>query len=213
MEPSTRDAREAREARARLYGATVTFANKKRLAETLVSGLGGADGASRAGAGDGHAATHRPATAAVLCEWALATLAWAGLAADISDRGPPCGDSAGSGARGGIGGGGALKKPLSKPSAPPPRAVGGAPPDAETICADADVWRVLVDALDATGESRLGSASSAYTPNATAATHVVRAAAAAAAAAAALSRSEERRRPVASAEAFARASPASRFAS
>ena len=43
MESSTRDAREAREARARLYGATVTFADKKRLAETLVSGLGGAD--------------------------------------------------------------------------------------------------------------------------------------------------------------------------
>ena len=158
MESSTRDAREAREARARLYGATGTFADKKRLAETLVSGLGGADGASRAGAGDGHAATHRPATAAVLCEWALATLAWAGLAADISDRGPPCGDSAGSGARGGIGGGGASKKPLSKPSAPPPRAVGSDAPDAASICADAGVWRILVVALDATDESPSASA-------------------------------------------------------
>ena len=116
MESSTRDAREAREARARLYGATVTFADKKRLAETLVSGLGGADGASRAGAGGGHSATPGPATAAVLSEWALATLAWAGLAADISARGPRGGGSAGSGARGGIGGGGASKKPLSKPS-------------------------------------------------------------------------------------------------
>ena len=97
-------------ARARLYGATVTFADKKRLAETLVSGLGGADGASRAGAGGGHSATPGPATAAVLSEWALATLAWAGLAADISARGPRGGGSAGSGARGGIGGGGASKK-------------------------------------------------------------------------------------------------------
>ena len=92
----------------------MTFADKKRLAETLVSGLGGADGASRAGAGDGHAATHGPATAAVLSEGALATLAWAGLAADISDRGPRGGVGAGSGARGGSGGGGASKKPAKK---------------------------------------------------------------------------------------------------
>lgn len=184
MESSTRDAREAREARARLYGATVTFADKKRLAETLVSGLGGADGASRAGAGGGHSATPGPATAAVLSEWALATLAWAGLAADISARGPRGGGSAGSGARGGIGGGGASKKPLSKPSAPPPRAVGSDAPDAASICADAGVWRILVVALDATDESPSASAASApaaYRPNATAATHVVRAAAAAAA--------------------------------
>ena len=185
MESSTRDAREAREARARLYSATVTFADKKRLAETLVSGLGGADGASRAGAGGGHAATPGPATAAVLSEWALATLAWAGLAADISARGPRGGGSAGSGARGGIGGGGASKKPLSKPSAPPPRAVGSDAPDAASICADAGVWRILVVALDATDEAPSASAASApaaYRPNATAATHVVRAAAAAAAA-------------------------------
>lgn len=184
MESSTRDAREAREARARLYGATVTFADKKRLAETLVSGLGGADGASRAGAGGGHSATPGPATAAVLSEWALATLAWAGLAADISARGPRGGGSAGSGARGGIGGGGASKKPLSKPSAPPPRAVGSDAPDAASICADAGVWRILVVALDATDEAPSASAASApaaYRPNATAATHVVRAAAAAAA--------------------------------
>ena len=181
MESSTRDAREARQARARLYGATVTFVDKKRLAETLVSCLGGADGAPRAG--DGHAATHGLATAAVLCEWALATLAWAGLAADISDRGPRGGGSAGSGARGGSGGGGASKKLLqSKPTAPPPKAVGGAAPDAASICADADVWHVLMNALDATDESRFASASSAHKPNATAATHVVRAAAAAAAA-------------------------------
>jgi len=186
MESSTRDAREAREARARLYGATGTFADKKRLAETLVSGLGGADGASLAGAGGGHAATPGPATAAVLSEWALATLAWAGLAADISARGPRGGGSAGSGARGGIGGGGASKKPLSKPSAPPPRAVGSDAPDAASICADAGVWRILVAALDATDEAPSASAASApaaYRPNATAATHVVRAAAAAAAAA------------------------------
>jgi hypothetical protein len=187
MESSTRDAREAREARARLYGATVTFADKKRLAETLVSGLGGADGASRAGAGDGHAATHGPATAAVLSEWALATLAWAGLAADITDRGPRLGGEviAGSGARGGSGGGGASKKPAKekKPSAPPPRAVGVDAPDAASICADADVWRVLVAALDATQEAPSASTALSYKPNATAATHVVRAAAAAAAAA------------------------------
>jgi len=188
MESSTRDAREAREARARLYGATVTFADKKRLAETLVSGLGGADGASRAGAGDGHAATHGPATAAVLSEWALATLAWAGLAADITDRGPRLGGEviAGSGARGGSGGGGASKKPAKekKPSAPPPRAVGVDAPDAASICADADVWRVLVAALDATQETPSASTALSYKPNATAATHVVRAAAAAATAAA-----------------------------
>ena len=74
--------REAREARARLYGATVSYADKANLASSLAERL--ERGGGVAGVDDGASATQ---TAALLVEWSLAVLAWAGLA--TPPRPPP----------------------------------------------------------------------------------------------------------------------------
>ena len=145
MESSTR---EAREARARLYGATTTFADKKVLATSLLADLGGAVLATKtAGAGSDRPGPCGTATALVLSEWALAALAWAGLGADVEVAKRSSTGSVGRDARDNAGGGGgaangqrqtAKEKPESRKNTktPPPRAVGTSVPDATEVCLD-----------------------------------------------------------------------------
>lgn len=180
MQSSTRDAREAREARARLYSTTTNFADKKTTARTLLADLVGAsDGAKRAGAGIDGVTTHGTATAAVLTEWSLATLAWAGVSADIVDSkqnlkgtGSNQRDTKSGGGGGAFGSPAKKQKKNNNASVRPPRAVGVEAPDAEIVCCDGVLWSVLVTSLRFMDSQN----STNYKPNATAATHVLRAA-------------------------------------
>ena len=180
MQSSTRDAREAREARARLYSTTTNFADKKTTARTLLADLvGSSDGAKRAGAGIDGVTTHGTATAAVLTEWSLATLAWAGVSADIVDSkqnlkgtGSNQRDTKSGGGGGAFGSPAKKQKKNNNASVRPPRAVGVEAPDAEIVCCDGVLWSVLVTSLRFMDSQN----STNYKPNATAATHVLRAA-------------------------------------
>ena len=160
--------REAREARARLYGATVSYADKANLASSLAERL--ERGGGVAGVDDGASATQ---TAALLVEWSLAVLAWAGLAARASGGGGKGSKSknGGAGSGAGAGAGGAPARP--------PRAVGANAPSPASACADPAPWRALIAGL-ADGDRRAPNARHAPAP--TAAAHLIHAAAAAASA-------------------------------
>jgi hypothetical protein len=182
MESSTR---EAREARARLYGATTTFADKKVLATSLLADLGGAVLATKtAGAGSDRPGPCGTATALVVSEWALAALAWAGLGADVEVAKRSSTGSVGRDARDNAGGGGgaangqrqiAKEKPESRKNTktPPPRAVGTSVPDATEVCLDRTLWHVLALSMRYLESQK----NTSYKPNATATAHVTRAAA------------------------------------
>ena len=160
--------REAREARARLYGATVSYADKANLASSLAERL--ERGGGVAGVDDGASATQ---TAALLVEWSLAVLTWAGLAARASEGGGRGAKSKGGGAGSGAGAG------AGGAPARPPRAVGANAPSPVSACADPAPWRALIAGL-ADGDRRAPNARHAPAP--TAAAHLIHAAAAAASA-------------------------------
>ena len=161
------DARGARGSRARLYGATVSYADKANLASSLAERL--ERGGGVAGVDDGASATQ---TAALLVEWSLAVLTWAGRRARLRRGGRGAkskGGGAGSGA--GAGAGGAPRATS--------RAVGANAPSPVSACADPAPWRALIAGL-ADGDRRAPNARHAPAP--TAAAHLIHAAAAAASA-------------------------------